>query len=140
VPHFGSRSLANLATCHADAQIIMSLVIEEFDCSIVEGHRPQALQDDYFARGLSKVRTGKHNLTPSMAWHALPYFATKPHVDWNHRESMQHLAGYIRATAFGLLMAGHITHTVRWGGDWDRDFDVRETQWDDFAHYELEKP
>jgi len=142
MPSFGRKSLAHLGTCHVDAQVIMAMVIKEFDCTILEGHRSHELQEQFFRDKLTTKRGGQslHNRRPSMAWHAMPWFATKPHVDWKHRESMQHLAGYIRGTAAHLLQVGLISHAVRWGGDWDRDFDVREEQWDDFAHYELRQP
>lgn len=26
---------------------------------------------------------------------------------------------------------------IRWGGDWDKDWDIIEDQWDDFPHFEL---
>ncbi len=142
MPSFGSKSRLRLISCHADVQIIMNRVIQQFDCSILEGYRSNELQAQYFRDKLSKKRAGTslHNRTPSMAWHALPWFDTKPHVDWKHTSSMYHLAGYIRGVAAEMLLAGEITHAVRYGGDWDRDFDVRERQWQDLAHYELVMP
>lgn len=142
MPSFGSVSLKHLATCHKDAQVIMSEVVRSFDCTVLEGHRNNSLQQEYFERGLSKKPPGEslHNYMPSMAWHAMPYFVNVPHVDWKHESSMFFLAGVILGTADRLLVARLITHAVRWGGDWDRDFDVREKQWNDLSHYELVNP
>lgn len=139
---FGRRSLKVLGQLHDDAQIIMLEVIHEFDCTLLEGFRPKEKQDYYFEIGLSKIQfpNGKHNVMPSFAWHAMPWHPGKPHVDWNHVRSMMHLAGYIRGIGDLLYSQGKVAHRVRWGGDWDRDFDVREKQWDDLAHYELYKP
>ena len=137
MPSFGTKSLRHLGTCHVDAQLIMAEVIKEFDCSILEGHRPKELQAHYFETGASKVKVSLHNSMPAMAWHAMPWFQSNPQVDWHHLPSMFHLAGYIRGVALRLRVEGRISHTVRWGGDWNRNFDVREKQWNDLAHYEL---
>jgi len=139
MPTFGGQSKQHLATCHHDVSIIMNEVIKVIDCSVLEGWRPDALQEQYFERGLSTKRAGQstHNARPSKAWHALPYFSTPPHIDWKHEQSMFFLAGIIIGTAERLFADGKISHRVRWGGDWDRDFDVREKQWNDLAHYEL---
>ena len=139
MPTFGPTSRKHLATCHGDIQIIMSKVILIVDCSILEGHRSNTLQQEYFDRGLSQKGPGesKHNSTPSMAWHVMPYFKTKPHIDWTHWNSMYYLAGVIVATAERLQLVGQISHVVRSGLDWDRDGDVREKQWNDGAHFEL---
>lgn len=141
MPAFSARSLGHLVTVHLDGQAIMNEVIKMFDCTILEGHRSIEQQNAYFEQGLSKLKgdAGPHTKNPSMAWHAMPWFLTEPHIDWNHNASMAHLAGFIRGVAFMLHTQGKITHLVRWGGDWDRDFDVREKQWNDLAHYELYK-
>lgn len=140
--YFGANSRRHLETCHPDITTIMNEVIQWFDCSILEGHRDHQLQREYLRRGLSKLGPGqsKHNTVPSLAWHAMPYFHAAPHIDWTHQKSMYALAGYILAVGDQLLIRGRIEHRVRWGGDWDRDFDVREKQWNDLAHYELVEP
>jgi hypothetical protein len=28
---------------------------------------------------------------------------------------------------------------LRWGGDWDQDFEVKDNRFDDFPHFELKK-
>jgi len=134
---FGTASMKQLDTCHQDVKVIMDEVIKIVNCSVLEGHRDPSLQADFVARGLSKTLDSLHCTNPSMAWHALPYFDADPHIDWNHRPSMYYLAGIILGVAARLRGEGKITNHVRWGGDWDRDGDVREAQWNDLAHYEL---
>mgnify|MGYP001385441952 CR=1 FL=1 len=143
MPRYGDRSLRVLETLHPDLQLIFKTVLATgFDHTLICGHRPQKEQDEAFALGRSKVRfpNSKHNSTPSMAVDAMPWFRTAPNIDWSHSASIYHLAGVVRGVATGLYQQGKISHLVRWGGDWDGDFDVREKQWDDSPHYELYKP
>ena len=42
------------------------------------------------------------------------------------------------------MLAGHILQTaqqlnitLRWGGDWDHDFDFTDQSFDDLGHYEI---
>lgn len=142
-PRYGERSLSVLATLHPDLQLIFRSVLEAgFDHVLICGHRPKADQDKAFAEGKSKVKfpNSKHNSQPSMAVDAMPWFKTAPNIDWGHSASIYHLAGIVRGIATSLYLQGKISHLVRWGGDWDGDFDVREKQWDDSPHYELYKP
>lgn len=143
MPKYGARSMVTLGTLHPDLQKIFKTVLGMgYDHSLIEGHRGQSKQDRLFDEGKSKVKfpDGKHNSYPSLAVDAMPYFKDKPHIDWEHRPSIFHFAGIVRGVAFMLFSMGEITHLVRWGGDWDNDFDVREKQWDDSPHYELYKP
>ena len=72
-----------------------------------------------------------------MAVDAMPWFQDPPNIDWRHSPSIYHFAGVVKGVAIMLYNMGEIKHLIRWGGDWDRDFDVREKQWNDLAHYEL---
>ena len=56
MPKFGSRSRSKLETCHEDLQKVFNEVIKHFDCSILEGTRPQEVQDEYYRTGKSKVK------------------------------------------------------------------------------------
>ena len=51
MPKFGSKSKANLATCHEDLQKVFNEVIKYVDCSALEGHRPEWRQNDLFEKG-----------------------------------------------------------------------------------------
>ena len=75
-----------------------------------------------------------------MAVDSMPWLTDRPHIDWEHSPSIYHFAGVVKGVAFMLYQMGEIKHLVRWGGDWDNDFDVREKQWVDSPHYELYKP
>ena len=140
---YGARSSRVLSTLHPDLQRVFQAVLDlGFDHSLIEGHRTEEDQNYYFDSGRSKVKfpDSKHNTLPSEAVDAMPYFKTHPHIDWQHKPSIFHFAGVVRGVAAMLYEQGEITHMVRWGGDWDKDFDVREKQWDDTPHFELYTP
>ena len=125
---FGRRSRENLSTCHEDLQKVFNEVIKHVDCSILEGHRDERTQDRYYEEGKTKVRypMGRHNSKPSRAVDVVPY-----PVDWDDRERF-HLFG-----GFGLGMARGMGITLRWGGDWNMNFEVDDNRFDDFPHFEL---
>lgn len=140
---YGARSSRVLSTLHTDLQRIFQVVLDlGFDHSLIEGHRSKEDQDYYYESGKSKVQypNSKHNTLPSLAVDAMPYFKDMPHIDWGHKPSIYHFAGVVKGVAASLFAQGETTHLVRWGGDWDNDFDVREKQWDDSPHFELYTP
>ena len=66
MPSFSDKSLAKLATCDPLLQRVFREAIQNFDCTILEGHRDQARQNQMVAEGKSQVRwpDGKHNTVP----------------------------------------------------------------------------
>ncbi|MFW9927764.1 MAG: M15 family peptidase [Candidatus Thorarchaeota archaeon] len=134
--HYSQRSLDNLKTCHSDLQLIFSKVIKIADNSIVEGYRNEEDQEKYFKEGKSQVHYphGKHNHMPSMAVHAIIY-----PIDWKDTKRFFWFAGLVIGIAQRLLAEGKITHTIRWGGDWDRDNDFSDQTLNDYIHFELVK-
>lgn len=138
MPNFSKRSLNNLATCHIDLQILFMEVIKFFDCIVTEGYRDKEAQEKAFNEGKSKVHypNGKHNKNPSMAVDVYPY-ELKTVVDWNDNQRFHYFAGYVMGIAQKLKDEGRITHSVRWGGDWDRDTQTKDEKFRDTGHFEL---
>jgi hypothetical protein len=130
MPRFGKRSKERLATCEKDLQMLFNEVIKYVDCSILEGHRSKDRQNSLYEEGKTKVKypRGRHNASPSRAVDCVPY-----PVDWTDRERMTLFAGFV------LGIANQMGIEVRWGGDWDRDFEVQDNMFDDFPHFELIK-
>lgn len=128
MPSYSQRSKARLATCHENIQRVMNKVIEDFDCTILCGHRSKDEQDAAFNVGKSKVKWphGKHNKKPSEAVDVIPY-----PINWGDRERMSYFAGQVVATGRSMGI------TLRWGGDWDRDTEVADNSFDDLVHFEL---
>lgn len=128
MPKFSERSLARLETCDPRLQRVFQAVVSEFDCTILEGHRRRERQNRMVAEGKSKTPwpRSKHNAAPSLAADVTAY-----PIDWEDRERQTLFAGYVLATAKAMGI------TLRWGGDWDRDTEVRDNAFDDLVHFEI---
>ena len=130
MPNFGKKSRDQLATCDNRLQMVFNEVIKSVDCSILEGHREKERQNQLFDEGKTKVLypNGRHNDYPSNAVDVVPY-----PVDWEDRERMTLFAGFV------LGVANQMGINLRWGGDWDQDFEVQDNKFDDFPHFELKR-
>lgn len=143
MPHFGRASTFQLRTLTANLQRLFRRVVQRYDCTVIKGHRGQVEQDSAFERGRSKVRWphGKHNAFPSRAADVAPY-----PVEWGgrlvdedgklNRENLNallrfyHFAGYVQGVAEEMGIE------LRWGGDWDRDFELDDQTFNDLVHFE----
>ena len=128
MPYFGTRSKQRLATCDERLQKVFNEVIKYVDCSVLEGHRSQERQDKLYEEGKTKLKfpNGRHNMAPSNAVDVTPY-----PVDWDDRERQTLFAGFV------LGIARSMGVRLRWGGDWDMDFQVLDNRFDDFPHFEI---
>lgn len=149
---FGESSKNKLATCEKDLQTIFNKVVENFDNTIVYGHRTPEEQMELFKQGRafingswvivdkSKVVTFKdgtkeksnHNYYPSHAVDATPF-----PIDWKDHKRLYYFAGIVMGVARQLKEEGKITHDLRWGGDWDSDNDMKDQTFMDDCHFEL---
>lgn len=137
MPKFGKRSRTNINECHEDLQIVFNEVIKHFDCTAIDGHRPEVEQTKAYLKGNSRVQwpNSKHNSKPSMAADVIPY-----PIDWKDVKRMRYFAGFVVGIAHNLHESGMINHLVRWGGDWDKDTDLNDQKFNDLPHFELYKP
>ncbi|MEM6683710.1 MAG: M15 family peptidase [Pseudomonadota bacterium] len=127
---YSKASLARLNTCAQPLQSLFREVIKVTDCTILEGHRNQECQDAAFAEGRSKLKwpNGKHNTYPSHAIDAAPW-----PIDWEDRDRFHLFGGLVLGVAHGLAVP------LRWGGDWDGDFQTSDNSFDDLVHFELKE-
>jgi len=134
MPSFSKTSKKKLDTCHQDLQIIFNYVIQHFDCTIVCGYRNKIAQNKAYEDGFSHVLypCSNHNKIPSMAVDVVPW-----PIEWENIDRMKYFAGRVLGTADMLKRYGAITHSVRWGGDWDMDNFLKDTNFHDFPHFEL---
>ena len=130
MPKFGRRSKEKLATCDSRLQEVFNEIIKHVDCSILEGHRGAKRQDMLFDEGKTKVKypNGRHNADPSRAVDVAPY-----PIDWDDRERFHLFAGFV------LGIAKSMGVNLRWGGDWNMNFEVDDNQFDDFPHFEIKE-
>jgi peptidoglycan L-alanyl-D-glutamate endopeptidase CwlK len=128
MPRFGKSSKKRLETCDERLQDVFNEVIKYIDCSVLEGHRSGERQNKLFDEGKTKVRypDGRHNALPSRAVDVTPY-----PVDWEDRERQTLFAGFV------LGIARSMGIKLRWGGDWNMDFEVQDNKFDDFPHFEV---
>lgn len=134
---YSEISKSRLTTCHRDLRVLFAHVIQDYDCSIICGHRDKEEQDKAYAEGKSMLRypSSKHNKIPSWAIDAAPYEKGQG-IDWKPRQ-MAYFAGYVCATADMLYRIGTISHRIRKGIDWDSDDDIDDQVFIDAPHFEL---
>lgn len=134
MPAFGARSREVLASCHPDLVRVMARAINIMDFSCIEGHRLREEHERLRAHDPPRTNVtyeqSKHSRNPSHAIGVIPY----PLVNWDHLPPFYQLNGVIMACAFVEGVE------LRWGGDWDRDWDVLYNRWNDLPHYELWLP
>ena len=128
MPSFGTRSTDNLRTCHGELERLFREVVKVFDCTVICGHRGKDAQNAAYHAGNSKKLwpDSTHNSLPSLGVDVLPY-----PIDWKDTARFYYFGGYVRATAARMNI------DVRWGGDWDADFQVNDQSFFDLAHWEL---
>lgn len=152
MPHYSKNSLDKLQTTHPDIITIFQEVIKIFDNVIVYGYRSPAVQFELYKKGRSlingkwsitdksKVVTykdginekSKHNFDPALAVDAIPSPA-----NYEDKERMYYFAGFVMCLAIKLKEERRISHDIRWGGNWDSDFDLHDQTFMDLAHFEL---
>lgn len=155
MPSFSKRSAEYLASCATTLRQLFEVVIERYNCTIIEGHRSPERQLELYAANRSKVRRGKHNEKPSEAVDAAPWLPGRK-IPWPKAPSFlkrlsvaekaelnayvkdmgqfYHFAGYVEGTADSLYIP------IRWGGDWDRDHCLADQKFDDLVHFEKHGP
>lgn len=126
MPRFSSKSKERLASCDPKLVRLFEKVVEEYDCTVLEGHRSAERQKQLMADGRSRVSFSQHMHSPSRAVDVAPF-----PIDWEDSERFYHFAGYVKGIARGMGIG------VRWGGDWDGDFDFSDNRFDDLVHFEL---
>lgn len=122
-------------TCDQIWCAIMHDVLAVCDITILEGHRDEETQTEYFNSGRSKVEYpfSKHNTLPSQALDVSPYPIPLKWGAENPKENAKFyfLAGVVKGCALKY------NRQIRWGGDWDSDNDFNDQTFDDLVHFEL---
>ena len=128
MPEFSEKSYERLVTCHYLLKDICSEVIKTYDFTVLEGYRSNERQEELFRQGKSKLRAGesKHNRDPSHAVDIAPY-----PIDWNDLNRFYLLAGFM------FQAATEFDAKLRWGGDWNGNWDHTDQSFFDLPHFEL---
>ena len=136
MPGLNERSIKNLSGCHKDMQIICATAIERIGFTVIHGYVNEANQESRRRSGASPFVFGKskHNKKPAMA---IDFIPNPFNGDWKDLKPFVAVAHVFIAVAEELYAAGVITHTIRWGHDWDRDgIEGEKGEWDT-DHVEL---
>lgn len=148
MPSFGKKSQAQLDTCHNDLQRLMNEVIKGWDCSIIEGRRPKAVQDEYFERGVTTVKWphSRHNAIPpnlSTAVDVVPYVPAMGGQIWPNPKT-QSPNGYLRKLGAFYMFLGYVHRVaeemgieITMGADWDSDKNLLDQKFHDLPHIQL---
>lgn len=125
---FSERSMRNLKGCEPELQELMHHVLNIHDCTIVEGHRTEETQNEYYRTGKSQLMypDSKHNRFPSRAVDVVPY-----PIDWDDRERFVYFAGIVKGVAAMMGL------NIIWGGDWNNNNDLKDNRFMDLPHFEL---
>lgn len=135
MPYFSQLSKERLHTCDPELQLLFTIVIKSFDCSILCGYRSKEDQDKAFEEETSKLEwpNSKHNSTPSQAVDVCPY----PVPDWSKPQDFIYFGGYVMGVANMLKFNKLMTHSIRYGGDFNSNDRVTDSTFGDFCHFEL---
>lgn len=134
MPKFSQASKAQVATCHPRLQLVLNAAIADFDFTVVEGHRGKEAQNKAFATGASQLPwpKGNHNALPSRAADLAPY-----PVDWSDKEKPHLRFAFMMGVVWAH--AKRLGVKVRFGMDWNRNLDMRDENFLDFGHVELDE-
>lgn len=124
---YSKISQARLDSCHPELQRLFNSLIEDYDVSIICGHRTKEEQDKAVASGNSKTKypNSKHNSFPSLGIDAALY-----PIDWNDTGRHYMFVGVVRERARQLGIP------IRCGADWDSDYDTDDQRFNDLVHFE----
>lgn len=126
---FGRKSMENLDGVHPLLVDWALELVTIMDCSVISGVRDMTTQREYVALGVSKTMNSMHLVQPDGYGHALD-LAPYP-IRWERTRSFDLLAGV------GIGLAYKMGIPIRWGGDWDRDMDVYDQNFNDLGHFEI---
>ncbi len=142
MPKFSQKSRERLQTCHPELQRLFNEVVRDADCSIMCGHRGKDEQEKAVAAGFSKVQyqASKHNSLPSTAVDVWPYpfpgWPDEPGIDAKENAKRWEIWGFFAGQV--IATARQMGISIRWGGDWNGNLDLRDEKFRDLPHFELQ--
>lgn len=129
---WGHTSLKVKATLDPRLKKIMDRILNDVaDVTLISGHRSKQEQNELFAAGKSQLEypQSKHNDWPSLAVDFQPY----PYPRFENK--LWAALAYIAAHAIQFAKEDGVA--LRWGGDWNRNGDLTDQNFDDLFHLEI---
>lgn len=141
MPNFSSKSRDILSWAHPDLRKVLEEAIKVVDFSVLESVRTEEQHNKNVKDGKSKTTWEKSKHRPridndgrltSMAVDIAPY-----PIDFSNKQRFNLVAGVILGIAHVLRERGTITHQIRWGGDFNQNWDPTDDKFYDGPHFEL---
>lgn len=129
---FSKKSLERLEGVHPFLVDLCFKVLQHWDCTVIYGRRSIAEQQHLFQEELTKTMNSWHLEQPDGYAYAVD-LAPYP-IDWDDTNRFYYFAGLVMALAKETLPEGYY---LRWGGNWDRDYDLDDQKFMDLVHFEL---
>ena len=123
---FGKKSKERLKGVDSNLVKVLNELIKIMDVTIIEGVRSKERQEQLLAQGKTKTKYSKH--ITGKAVDLAPY-----PINWEDREMFHYMGGMLRGIGQSMGLK------IRWGGDWDRDTELKDNKFQDYPHYELRK-
>lgn len=132
--NFGSHSMTQYATLDPRLQNVLHEAIKYYDFTILVGYRNEEDQNHAFAEGLStkKWPDSTHNVLPSRGVDLSPYPA-----DWSDKKEA--IARFAILAGVMKVSAAICGVKIRWGADWNRNWDPRDEKFLDWGHFEVDE-
>jgi peptidoglycan LD-endopeptidase CwlK len=141
LPKFGERSRVELATCDQRLVDLFLSVVQDYDCTIIQGARTAEQQAENVRTGVSKTLDSKHVTSIAFplarAVDVAPYPVIWPKPEMSRAEFAHAVGRFYHFGCFVQLRAKSMGIALRWGADWDSDGDFLDQTFDDLPHFEL---
>jgi len=127
---WSNTSKERLEQCDERLQALAEAVLQIHDCSVLTGHRSENAQNQAYVEGYSTIQWpySKHNKLPSLAIDLAPF-----PIDWKNTKRFYYFAGIVMGAAKQMNLP------IRWGGDWDMDNDLDDSNFLDLVHFEIKE-
>lgn len=138
---YGETSKSRLITCRAEIQRVMNRAADYVNIAIMEGARSDARQIELYAMRVGRAQErvtlidgvtqkSKHQVTEAEPLSKAVDFVPWPQ-QYSDRELMVELGRFIVGLGAGMGIE------LRWGGDWNGNFDRTDQRFHDLPHIEL---
>jgi len=136
---YSKRSRSRLDTCDPRLVEIFEELIKFYDVTVLEGVRSEKRHNTLIQRGSTQVPYSKTKHKPnkvglSFAIDAAPWpipGGVSWGAKWKDRVKFYEFAMLVKYVAWQKGV------DLRWGGDWDGDYDYWDQNFDDLVHFEL---
>lgn len=137
MPYWSKRSLRIWDGVHSALRAVFDEVIKRVDCAPLPkgGVRTMEEQERLYNENKSQTLNSKH-LTGE-AIDIAPYPIMWPEHEPDPAKRMLILARFYLFAGYVLATGDRLGVPLRWGGDWDGDFDLFDQKFRDLVHFEL---